>query len=89
MSADALLRDPGFQLNLLLWMAKEQPATGYRVKPVFHQHGFCILYVEYPFRYPPETESRARNSGLDISLGPEPDVILRRSSDQRALYFEC
>jgi len=89
MNAESLLRDPGFQLNLLIWMAKEQPSAGYVVKPVFYENGFVIVYVENPFPLPPETEVQAGSSGLDISIKPEPEVILRRERDLKALYFEC
>jgi hypothetical protein len=70
-------------------MAKEQPTSGYVVKPVFFENGFRLLYIEQPFPFPPELMSAIDSSDLDISKQPEPDVLLRRSSDQRALYFEA
>ena len=54
MNNELLVRDPVFQLNILLWMAKEQPAEGYRVRPVFFEHGFKIIYIEQPFPLPEE-----------------------------------
>ena len=42
MKTEALLRDPVFQLNLLIWMAKEQPANSYRVRPLFFENGFRL-----------------------------------------------
>ncbi len=89
MNSDLLIRDPVFQLNILLWMAKEQPIAGYRVRPVFFEHGFRIIYIEQPFPLPEEITKAARDSGLRISLTPEPELILGRNQDGNALYFEA
>ena len=89
MKVDLLLKDPVFQLNLLLWMAKEQDAENYYVYPLFHQLGFRIIYIETAFAFPEETTRAIQDSGLDISIEPEPDMILGRESDNKALYFEA
>jgi hypothetical protein len=86
---DALLRDPGFQLNLLLWMTRPQPADEYVVRPLFHELEFTLVYIENPFPLPEETLVVARASGLDISMKPEPEVILSRKRDRKALTFEA
>ncbi len=88
MKTEALLRDPGFQLNLLLWMAREQPAQAYVVRPLFHELGFDLLYIERPFDMPEELAGVIAAKGLDINVKPEPDVLLRRDSDKKALYIE-
>lgn len=89
MTNDALIRDPVFQLNLLVWMAKEQPADGYRVRPLFFQHGFQLLSIEQPFPFPDATVRAIEIVELEISIRPEPELLLKRNSDQRALYFEA
>ena len=89
MNNELLIRDPVFQLNLLLWMAKEQPADSYRVRPYFFEHGFKIIYIEKPFPLPQETAVAAQESGLSISIAPEPELILGRNDDGKALYFEA
>jgi hypothetical protein len=89
MKADALIRDPVFQLNLLLWMAKEQPPGDYRVRPFFFELGFNIIYIEQPFPLPEETSRRAVGSALAISTAPEPELILGHASNGKALYFEA
>jgi hypothetical protein len=89
MKLDLLLKDPVFQLNILLWMAKEQDAENYYVYPLFHQLGFRIVYVETPFAFPEVTMRAILDSGLDICIEPEPDVVLGRESDNKALYFEA
>jgi len=89
MKTEALLRDPVFQLNLLLWMAKEQPPIGFRVRPLFYNWGFKIIYIEQRFAFPEEAARAIKDSALDISEAPEPDLILGREKDNRALYFEA
>jgi len=90
MKTEALLRDPVFQLNLLLWMAKEQPSGDFRVRPLFYNWGFRIIYIEQPFAFPEDAARAMKDSALDISVAPEPELILgRTSSDNKALYFEA
>jgi len=89
MKPNELIRDPVFQLNLLLWMAKEQPKDDWRVRPLFWEHGFGILYIEQPFRFPVETSRAIQASGLGVSISPEPELILARGKNGKALYFEA
>jgi hypothetical protein len=89
MNVHDLIRDPLFQLNVLIWMAKEQPGAGYIVKPLFFQNGFHLVYIQQPFPFPPESIRAIQSSDLDVSEQPEPEVLLGRSTDQRALYFEA
>lgn len=89
MKTEDILRDPVFQLNLLIWMAKEQPATGYRVRPLFFESGFRLVYIEQPFAFPDATARNIEAATLAISKAPEPETILGRNSDNRALYFEA
>jgi hypothetical protein len=86
---EVLLRDPVFQLNLLIWMAKEQPSTGYRVRPLFFEMEFRLVYIEQPFAFPDATARALESSSLAIVKAPEPEMILGRSRDQKALYFEA
>lgn len=89
MKAEQLIRDPIFQLNLLLWMAKEQPPAGYVTKPVFYENGFRVVYIENPFPLPQATITAVQQSQREISLGPEPELLLGRMADKVALYFEA
>lgn len=89
MQINELLKDPVYQLNLLLWMAKDQPENEYRVFPLFHKLGFEIIYIENPFLFPDEIVIAIKNSDLEISNNPEPDLILGRDKDKKALYFEA
>lgn len=89
MKTDALIRDPVFQLNLLLWMSKEQPSTAYRVRPFFYERGFRLVYIEQPFAFPDNTARAIQSTPLAISQEPEPEMILGRNNDNKALYFEA
>jgi len=89
MQPEALLKDPVFQLNLLLWMVKKQPSEGYCVLPFFSDLEFEIAFIEHPYTFPEETRQAIASSGLDIGMSPEPDLILWREGDNRALYFEA
>jgi len=89
MNVHDLIRDPLFQLNVLIWMAKEQPSSGYVVRPLFFQNGFRLVYIQQPFPFPPESIRAIQSSDLDVSKQPEPELLFGRSSDRRALYFEA
>ncbi|MCX7049770.1 MAG: hypothetical protein NTX50_30345 [Candidatus Sumerlaeota bacterium] len=89
MKTNDLLKDPVFHLNLLLWMAKEQPSKNYRVRPLFYQAGFEIVYIEQPFAFTVQTAAAVQKSELSISLEPEPEMILGRLRDLKAVYFEA
>ena len=89
MKIDDLMRDAVFQLNLLIWMAKEQPSTAYRVRPFFVENGFRIVYIEQPFAFPDAVARAIEKSKLQIRKTPEPELILGRSADQKGLYFEA
>ncbi|MBN8458577.1 MAG: hypothetical protein J0M04_12135 [Verrucomicrobia bacterium] len=93
MKPDDWIRDPVFQLNLLVWMSKEQPEEAYCVRPVFHAAGFEWMAIEQPFRFPVETAKRIEqiNETEDFRIHPhpEPELVLKRSRDHSALYFEA
>jgi len=89
MKPETLLKDPVFQLNLLLWMAMEQPDKDYRVRPLFYRWGFRLMYIEQPFSFPPPLAAAIKDSELKIHSNPEPEMILGRDKDQKALYFEA
>jgi len=89
MKTELLLQDPVFQLNILLWMAKEQPPGHFRVRPLFHELRFSVMYIEQPFRFPESSIRDIDASGMDISRQPEPELILSRMEGNKAFYFEA
>lgn len=90
MQIEELIRDPVFQLNLVLWMAKEQPKQCHQIRPLFHQYGFSPLVIEQPFKFPVALSRQIEDSSaLIISKEPEPEVILGNQAAKKAIYFEC
>ncbi len=93
MRADQFISDPIIQVNLLIWMAIEQPSEGFRVRPFFHEHGFELLYIEQPFPFPPEIRRQVEEAMIKakftIKLVPEPDLLLENRGQGKALYFEA
>ena len=93
MNPNDAIHDPVFQLNLLVWMAKDQPAEGFRVRPVFSKYGFQLHYIEQPFPFPTELrgaiEEIATAKKLKIKLHPEPELTVQRPTDGQAIYFEA
>ena len=90
MHIEKIIHDPVFQLNLVLWMAKEQSAQCFQVRPLFHQYGFSPLVIEQPFKFPVALSRQIdAASTLDISKEPEPEVILEKQATNQAIYFEC
>lgn len=89
MKPESLVRDPVFQLNLLLWMTKEQPQTFFVVRPWFFEQGFRLIYIEQPFAFPQSAINDIDAAGLEISKAPEPEMLIGRQTDHCALYFEA
>lgn len=93
MKADEWIRDPVFQLNLLVWMSKEQPEGAYCVRPIFNRAGFEWMAIETPFPFPIETVKRIaeliESGKLRVHANPEPELVLKRGRDRKALYFEA
>ena len=89
MNIDTLLKDPIYQLNILLWMVKEQPERGYWVRPVFYQQGFSLLYVEHPSPLPDAVVQQIEASKTEAKYAPEFDLLIGRDVDKKALYFEA
>ncbi len=89
MKTEMLLKDPVFQLNLLVWMAKEQPREKYRVRPFFCEIGFSIIYIKHPFPFPEKIAKQILSSSLPITHQPEPELMLGRQRDGKALCLEA
>lgn len=93
MKPESWIKDPVFQLNLLLWMARDQPDEACFIYPLFARSGFEWQAIEQPFAFPVTTkaaiESVMIQNQMRIHLHPEPELILKRDHDQRALYFEA
>jgi len=97
MSLQELIRNPGYQLNLLLWMAKDQPEVTEKdmglVSPFFHKLGFEYQWIENPFPLTDDIRLQVndlpKDSPVRISLAPEPDLVLKRNRDGKGIYLEA
>ena len=75
MRTELLLQDPVFQLNILLWMAKEQPPEHFRIRPLFTQLRFSVMYIEQPFRFPDSSVSDGKQHRAAVCVGPEHGTV--------------
>lgn len=89
MSLNKLTKDPIFQLNILIWMAKEQPEHDYQVMPLLFKSGFKVRLIESQFPLPEKIKRSLIKHEINASLAPEPDLVLVRQNDGRALYIEA
>jgi hypothetical protein len=86
--AEELIRDPIFQLNLLVWAAKEQPDSAAVVTPVFARHGYTLQYIENPFSFPVPTQLKIKDID-DIGKFPTADIIVTNRTKASAFYIEA
>lgn len=86
-SAGELIRDPLFQLNVVLWLAQE--STGDEVTPLLHSQGFGVFAVDRRLSLTAPTRAALAATSVDSGHAASPDVLLLRSSDGRLLVVEC
>lgn len=89
MSPSELIRDPVLQLNLLIWMTREQPSVRFRVRPIFHEAGFELRNIDSPFTLPEPVIASAKYKEIPIGEKPSPDLIIHHLSLRKALYIEA
>jgi len=84
----ALIGDPLYQCNLLLWML--QPSTGITVKPLLHQAGYTLRFIEPKLPLPLPLSNKLNAEALPIAEEAEPDMIIRgRQTDYVILECKC
>jgi hypothetical protein len=87
------IRDPVFQLNLLIWMAKPQPKDAYMkglgVRPVFTEWGYRIISIEVPQTLSEATQAAIRASGVQVQGEVEPELALAKHEVKKGLVFEA
>lgn len=88
MPHEDLLADPVFQLNLLLWMAKEQPGEKH-VRPFLYELGYEVLSIDEPVPLPDDIVRAIAESGLEVRRSPKPEVVFQRIETKSGLYFEA
>jgi len=89
MNPSELIRDPVLQLNLLIWMTREQPKEYYRVRPLFHEAGFELRNIDTPFALPEPVLAVAKIKEVAIRQTPSPDLLIHNQPLGKALYIEA
>lgn len=80
-----LLRDPVFQLNVILWLVFELPAND--VRPLLRNCGYLLRSIAPRLPLPPEVRGRVAN--VASADPPSPDLLLAHESDPTVLVIEC
>lgn len=83
-----LIRDPIFQLNVLLWLAQPLP-SGYEITPLLHNRGFDVYALALRLSLPPDMLLVMRNVGFEVQAGVRPDIILAQESSGKFAITEC
>jgi hypothetical protein len=83
-----LIRDPVFQLNVLLWLAQPLP-PGYQITPLLHARGFDVYAIALRLALPPDVLLALRDGGFETQAGVRPDVILAKESAGKFAITEC
>lgn len=89
MTPAELIRDPVLQLNLLVWMTREQPQDFYRVRPLFHEAGFELRNIDTEFPLPETVIASAKKEKIPIRKHPCPDLRIYNLAGKKELYIEA
>lgn len=83
-----LLKDPLFQLNILLWLAQPLPSK-MEVIPLFYTKGFTVYAIAPLIGPPPDVRLAAQQAGIGIQERLRPDVVLAHENDAKFAFAEC
>jgi len=83
-----LLRDPLFQLNIILWLTQPMPPQG-SITPLLHQKGFSVYAIAPTLSVPPGIALAVQRSSLQTQQRVRPDVVLKRETDLKFALVEC
>jgi len=75
-----LLRDPLFQLNIILWLTQPMPPQG-SITPLLHQKGFSVYAIAPTLSVPPGIALAVQRSSLQTQQRVRPDVVLKSETD--------
>ena len=87
-SIDALLKDPLFQLNAVLWLTRPLP-SGERISPILHTKGFSVYAIAPLLGPPPEVRLAAEEAGVRMQERLRPDVVLTHEATGKFAFLEC
>jgi len=83
-----LLKDPLFQLNVLLWLAQPLP-DGNEITPLFYAKGFMVYAVALLVGPPPDLRLMAQEARISMQDRVRPDVVLALRSNHKFGFAEC
>ena len=86
MTPDQLVRDPLYQINLVLWMLT--PSSGTSIEPVLYRAGFTVHQIEAELRLPLRLSSALQEVGIVASSNISPDLLLK-GQEKEYLIVEC
>ena len=84
-----LIKDPVFQLNVLLWLAQPLPQAYQEITPLLYGHGFDVYALAPLLTLPPDILLVMRDSGFEVQARTRPDVILAQESSGKFAMTEC
>lgn len=88
--ADEIIRDPLFQLNVLLWLAQPQPQWARAdIRPLLYEQGFVVYAIAPLLAVPPDLLLACRQRRIGMQDRVRPDVVLARQKDGRFAFAEC
>jgi hypothetical protein len=85
-SANALLGDSLFQVNLLLWMLQPPNTSG--IRPLLAEAGYRLRSIEEPLPLSPDLINRLNKASIKAKDNASADVIVNADDDEH-LLIEC
>ncbi len=83
-----LLKNPLFQLNVLLWMAQPLPED-YGITPLLYRRGFTVYAIAPLLPLPPDVRLATEQVQMSVQAGARPDVVLTQESARKFAFAEC
>lgn|GEM_PF-967420 len=83
-----LIRDPLFQLNVLLWLAQPMPNES-EIRPLLYEQGFTVYAIAPLLGLPPDLRLMAQEAQINIQERARPDVVLAHEGARKFAFAEC
>lgn len=88
MTPEALIKDPLFQLNLILFLSMPVPDDA-EIEPVLLKAGYSLLYIERPITVPPLSRAQLLDKGYQVNGQVCPEILLEHAPSYSFLVVEC
>jgi len=83
-----LIKDPLFQLNVLLWLAQPLPEKA-ETTSLLYAKGFTVYAIAPSLAPPLDLRLAAQRVQISMQERVRPDVVLVRESDSKFAFIEC